>query len=70
MGTTLRKIFKNIDADLVDAEEFCRNLQIEINSIKDNHKRKNITEKILLSGGITPENKKVVTLQYYDYEEQ
>jgi hypothetical protein len=68
MGTTLRKKYKYFDVDNIDAEEFCRNLQLAILDIKDSQKRKNITEnKIVLGVGL---NKKEITLQYYDYDEQ
>lgn len=68
MGTTLRKKYKCFDMDNVDAEEFLRNFQLSIKEIKDIHKRKNITEnKLLLNTSL---NKKEITLQYYDYDEQ
>ena len=54
--------------DNVDAEEFLRNFQLSIKEIKDIHKRKNITDnKLLLNTSL---NKKEITLQYYDYDEQ
>lgn len=68
MGTTLRKKYKCFDMDNVDAEEFLRNFQLSIKEIKDIHKRKNITDnKLLLNTSL---NKKEITLQYYDYDEQ
>ena len=68
MGTTLRKKYKCFDVDNVDAEEFLRNFQLSIKEIKDIHKRKNITDnKLLLNTSL---NKKEITLQYYDYDEQ
>jgi hypothetical protein len=68
MGTTLRKKYKCFDMDNVDAEEFLRDFQLSIKEIKDIHKRKNITEnKLLLNTSL---NKKEITLQYYDYDEQ
>ena len=68
MGTTLRKKYKCFDVDNVDAEEFLRDFQLSIKEIKDIHKRKNITDnKLLLNTSL---NKKEITLQYYDYDEQ
>ena len=68
MGTTLRKKYKCFDLDNVDAEEFLRDFQLSIKEIKDIHKRKNITDnKLLLNTSL---NKKEITLQYYDYDEQ
>lgn len=68
MGTTLRKKYKCFDMDNVDAEEFLRNFQLSIKEIKDIQKRKNITDnKLLLNTSL---NKKEITLQYYDYDEQ
>ena len=68
MGTTLRKKYKCFDMDNVDAEEFLRDFQLSVKEIKDIHKRKNITEnKLLLNTSL---NKKEITLQYYDYDEQ